>query len=197
MSKDLNKPIRIIEGHNKIIKETTSAASRNRVSRNVFNALRESFGVTLDARARSRPGTLHHVYEWGAVGDPGSRLFRLRSTGRGTGAFAISYEFMPSSKYVPGSEPHVFVEKARVMEENNPVVIEPLDENGKLSFEYNGQTVVTPGPVIVDDPGGPATTGAFGSSFAMFFKSISKNPAVNAVIKAEHEKVMNAIRKVK
>ena len=31
----------------------------------------------LDGLARSHPGMLHHVYEWGEVGNPRERLFEL------------------------------------------------------------------------------------------------------------------------
>jgi hypothetical protein len=198
MSKDLSKPLKVLDAHNKIIADATSKAAKERVSRNIFNALRESFYQTTDSRARSRPGAMHHVYEWNEVGSPAARLYRLASIHRGSDSFAITYNFIKSSKPVPGSEPHVFFDKARVMEDNNPVVIEPVN-GGVLSFEYDGQRVFTPGPVVVDDPGGPATKGAMNDAFAVFFRSavIAKNPAYQAVIKNEKQRVLNALKKVK
>jgi hypothetical protein len=198
MSRDLNKPIRILEQHNKVIQKATSSSAKERVSRNVFNALRESFGQTADARARSRPGMFHHVYEWGQVGSASGRLFTIRSTNRGKQSFGITYDFQKSSVPVPGSEPHIFFEKARVMEDQQPVIIEPI--NGSvLSFEYDGKRVFTPGPIAVDNPGGAGTKNAFRNAFMTFFRPsvINNNPAYRAVIEAEKRKILNEISRAK
>jgi hypothetical protein len=140
----------------------------------------------------------HHVYEWGSVGDASGRLFYITSANRGTDAFAISYDFKRSVVPVPGSEPHVFFNKAEVMESRQPVVIEPI--NGSvLSFEYDGKRVFTPGPVVVDNPGGDGVGGSFKGAFMTFFRPsvIKNNPAYRSVIDSERNKVLEQIRKAR
>jgi hypothetical protein len=140
----------------------------------------------------------HHVYEWGAVGDQSARLFALSSMSRGSDTFAITYDFKRSSVPVPGSEPHVFFNKAEVMESRQQVVIEPV--NGSLlSFEYDGRQVFTAGPVVVDNPGGDGVNGSFKSAFMLFFRPsvIKNNPAYRSVIDSERRKVMDEIRRAR
>jgi hypothetical protein len=75
----------------------------------------------LDGLARSHPGMLHHVYEWGEVGNPMERLYDLTLQVNNTSA-VIDAEFlqsnMPSEN---GGEP--FYNKAIIMEEGIPVTI--------------------------------------------------------------------------
>jgi hypothetical protein len=198
MSKSLANWNSVLRQHNEAVANASSAAAKERVSRNVFNALRESFGQTTDSMARSRPGMFHHLYEWGSIGDQSQRLFTITSQGRGTSGFTLSYKFLPSSQPVPGSEPHVFVNKAEVMEDQSQVVIEPL-YSSTLSFEYDGKQVFSDGPIVVDNPGGDGVKGTLGDTFTNFFRAsvVNKNPAYVAVIKSEKQKVIKAIRSIR
>jgi hypothetical protein len=140
----------------------------------------------------------HHVYEWNSVGNPSGRLFTVRSTNRGKASFGITYQLNKSSVPVPGSEPHIFFEKARVMEEQQPVVIEPI--NGSvLAFEYDGKQVFTSGPIVVDNPGGDGTKNAFRAAFMTFFRPsvINSNPTYRSVIDSEKRKVLDEIRRAR
>lgn len=119
----------------------------------------------IDALASTSPETLHHVYEWGGVGDPGARLFRLSSRATHDSIF-ITGDFLASSSTSPtGTEP--FVDKATVMESGISVTITP--KNGEvLVFEDDGETVFTPGPVYVEHPGGEEVAGSFKSAIEGF-----------------------------
>jgi hypothetical protein len=61
---------------------------------------REVFGRFADKRSEENRSALHHVYEWGAIGTPPGRLFRLVSQGRGKSA-ALTYTWKASQKPVP------------------------------------------------------------------------------------------------
>jgi hypothetical protein len=63
-----------------------------------------------------------------------------------------------------------FYDKARVMENGIPVVIKPRNSN-VLAFEENGEIVFTKNAVVVENPGGQATQGAFEKTFDSFFRS--------------------------
>ena len=56
----------------------------------------DTFYDYLDGLARSHPGMLHHVYEWGQVGDPMGRLFNLTMSSNKTSA-VISAELLESN----------------------------------------------------------------------------------------------------
>lgn len=195
-SSDINFPIKMIKAHNKIIEDAASDYSREKVSKTIFEALRQSFYETTDAVARSHPNEFHHVYEWNDVG--GERLYKLTAAGRGTSGFVLSYDFLKSKKPVPNSPGHVFTEKAFIMEEQIPVTIEPVASD-KLAFEIDGEKVFTEGPVEVDNPGGEATYHAMKNHFSNFFSatSINANPAVQMAIDLEKKRVMNALKRAR
>jgi hypothetical protein len=58
----------------------------------------------LDGLARSHPGMLHHVYEWGNVGNPTERLFELTMAVNKSSA-VISADFLQSRTPSPTSLP--------------------------------------------------------------------------------------------
>jgi hypothetical protein len=120
----------------------------------------------LDSLARSHPGMLHHVYEWGQVGDPQARLFELTLSVNGTSA-VIDAQFLESE--IPAdnaSEP--FYDKATVMEEGIPVTIKEVDAKA-LFFEIDGEEFFRVGPITIMNPGGAATRGSFVQAFNEFY----------------------------
>lgn len=195
-SSDLTLPIRIFEAHNKAIKKATSASRRQQVSRKVFEALRLSLYERVDARARANPKAYHHLYEWGRTGDPGARLFKVTSSGRGTGAFTISYDYLPSTS--DNGNGHVFEHKAHVMEEGYPVTVAPVNSS-RLVFEVDGKMIVTAGPIEIEHPGGEATVGTLRGDFMYFTRPsiISNNPAYQAVINDEVAKIKREIARAR
>ena len=118
------------------------------------------FGLYVDSYASSNPHVLHHVYEWGAVGDQQARLFDLKAVPAGNGV-VITYEFLPS--VVPNENGVVFTNKAQVMESGDTVTFEtnkPVPINDGETFRVGQFTF---------KPGGEGTTGAFREVFMLYF----------------------------
>lgn len=120
----------------------------------------------IDSRARMSPESLHHVYEWGRVGDPSARLFEIDCQAT-KNTISIFGKFLPSSSISENSE-EPFVDKARVMENKIAIEIEPRSTN-VLAFDVDGQTVFTVNSVFIANPGGDAVAGSFGRVVDEFF----------------------------
>lgn len=139
----------------------------------IFNQIDIDFGQYIDSKARTSPKSFHHVYEWGRIGDPGSRLFKInRVLDMGLG-FTLNYNFLDSKSFVPSrtsKHRHVFVKKAEVMENGKTVVISPRSSE-RLVFEINGYMVFMPKgqSVTVTKPGGAATKNSFLFAYKHFF----------------------------
>lgn len=191
---DPNLPIRILDAHNRIVSKAASKQASQRFSRNVFAGLKTGFYGRTDARARANPARLHHLYEPGAVGNGNSRLFKLISRNLGTDAFEISYEYLESTVPVPSG--HIFRDKARVMEEGIEVNIAPVN-GGVLAFEIDGEPVFTSKPVVVPNPGGDLVKSALREEFMFYFRPsvLIKNPAYQAAVQAEKDKVLLQLAK--
>jgi len=131
------------------------------LGRNTIEELKEF----IDANARMDPEALHHVYEWYRVGSPEARLFDIEHTVSNIG-LSIKSNFTQSSSIKEGSsEP--FYNKAAIMEYGARVRISPKN-SPVLVFDVNGKTVFTPNEVVVDNPGGNRTTGAYEDVFDLF-----------------------------
>jgi len=120
----------------------------------------------LDGLARSHPGMLHHVYEWGNVGNPTERLFELTMSVNKTSA-VISADFLQSRIPSPTStEP--FYDKAQIMEDGQTVTINQVEAD-VLFFEIDGEEFFRSGPIVIANPGGEATRGSFLEAFNEFY----------------------------
>jgi hypothetical protein len=194
---DPKLPLRILDAHNKVISKAASKQSAERFSRNVFVGLRTGFYGRTDARARANKDRFHHLYEWDKTGSGGDRLFRLISRHLGTDAFEISYEYLESNLPVPNSG-HIFRDKARIMEEGIEVTVAPKNAS-VLMFEIDGEQVVTANPVVIPNPGGDLVKNALREEFMMYFRPsvLIKNPAYQAAVQAEKDKVLMDLRRVK
>jgi hypothetical protein len=163
VNKMLNNLIQYTDG---FITETK--AQQGYINRKVANTSVNAFYQYLDGVARMHPGMLHHVYEWGEVGNPTARLVDLNiiSSGRGS---TISAEFLQSQTVKDGSsEP--FYDKAEVMEEGIPVVIKEKEAQA-LFFEIDGLEYFRMGPITILNPGGAETRGGFVSVFQEFYNN--------------------------
>ena len=122
----------------------------------------------IDAKARANPESLHHIYEWGQVGNASGRLFEFSVTTTQR-LIKLSGRFLPSKSISPTStEP--FVDKAQIMEDRVIITIEP--ENGEfLSFEDDGQRIFTKNSVVIDNPGGTLVGGSFEKVVDDFFNN--------------------------
>ena len=121
----------------------------------------------LDGLARSHPGMLHHVYEWGNVGNPTERLFELTMSINKTSA-VISADFLQSRIHSPKStEP--FYDNAQIMEDGQTVTINQVEAD-VLFFEIDGEEFFRSGPIVIANPGGEATRGSFLEAFDEFYR---------------------------
>lgn len=128
----------------------------------------DAFYEYLDGLARSHPGMLHHVYEWGEVGDPAARLFELGLSVNNTSA-VVDTTFLFSDQ--PASESgHIFEDKARVMEYGESVTVNEIDAKA-LFFEIDGEEVFRKGPIFIANPGGIEVRGSFVKAFNEFYGS--------------------------
>jgi len=136
------------------------------IARKIANSSIKEFYRYLDSLASTNPELLHHVYEWGAVGNPQQRLFELKAVLTGRGAF-IEAEFLPSNS-ISDSSTEPFTNKATIMEEGIPVVINEVDAEA-LFFEIDGQEFFRVGPIVIENPGGQSVRGQFVSQFEEFY----------------------------
>jgi hypothetical protein len=128
----------------------------------------DAFYDYLDGLARSHPGMLHHVYEWGNIGNPTERLFELTMTSNRTSA-VIDAQFLESRVPSPTStEP--FYDKAEIMEDGRTITINQVEAD-VLFFEIDGEEFFRSGPIIIANPGGEATRGSFLQAFDEFYGS--------------------------
>jgi len=120
----------------------------------------------IDSNARANPTALHHVYEWYQTGSPDARLFDLEYTISNLG-LSFRSTFSQSASIRNGSKVP-FYDKARMMEAGVSVTVRPRTAKA-LRFEVDGETVFTPNPVTIDNPGGAAVQGSFEKVFDTFF----------------------------
>lgn len=161
---------------------TKNRAFQAKFTKTVFDQIQKDFGSYIDAQARVRPKSLHHVYEWKRVGNPNARLFKLKVISQEGISFKIGYEFLDSKTLVPtdkGVHRHVFANKAFIMEEGMPVIIRPRFAE-RLVFEVPGGSVFMPKgkPVTVSRPGGKAATNQFKLSYGKFFSGNLVNNSI-------------------
>ena len=158
---------------NVMAKLTSSLAFQDAFRKTIFNQVEQDFGNYIDAKARTSPKSLHHVYEWGKIGNKEFRLFKLNKLPSDGLSLRINYELLDSISFVPSetsNHRHVFIKKASIMEEGKTVVITPRNSE-RLVFEVNGYMVFMPKgeSVTVTKPGGAATKNSFLSSYKYFF----------------------------
>ena len=61
-----------------ISKLTQNKQFQSQFSKVIFTQIDKDFGEYIDSLARSRPKSLHHVYEWKRVGSKSARLFDVK-----------------------------------------------------------------------------------------------------------------------
>jgi hypothetical protein len=173
---------------------TESPKIKGAFAKIIFDQVQEDFGLFMDAQARSKPNTYHHVYEWNKGGIREARLFQLNPLQSEGMSVRFSYSFKPSTSLVPSSNSnrrHVFAQKAAIMEEGRPLTISPRYAE-RLIFEVNaGYTVYMPKgeSVTVRNPGGNYVKGAFRSAYQMFFKGNLVNLSIK---KSGFQKIFTA-----
>lgn len=172
-SKILNNLVQYTNG---FLEETKEKESK--VTARIADLSIDGFYEYLDQLARVNPGMLHHVYEWGRVGDPNSRLFELKKALSSKNA-VISSEFLQSE--VPSnSSNEPFYNKAAVMEEGLPIIIQEVRAQA-LFFEIDGEEYFRAGPIVIQNPGGPDVRGSFVEQFEEFYNTYLEDVYLRAI----------------
>lgn len=174
-------------------KITSNRSFQKKFRDTIFNQIDQDFGNYVDAKARTKPKSLHHVYEWGETGDQASRLFKLRLISPQGLSFKIGYEFKPSKTAVPNSKSnkrYIFKNKADIMEKAQTVIIAPRHSE-RLVFEVNGYVVFMPKGVSVTStrPGGAAVKQSFETAYKFFFQGNLVNLSIK---KSGFQKLFNS-----
>ena len=153
----------------------SDAGFKKLFKKTIFDGINKEFGLYIDSKARVKPKSLHHVYEWNKVGQPASRLFFLKQIDSTGLSFKIDPTYILSKSAVPSKnkkqkKKYVFSNKAEIMEAGLPVVIRPKSAE-RLVFELDGITVFMPkgSSVTVKSPGGRASTNQFKLAYSKFF----------------------------
>jgi hypothetical protein len=154
---------------------------KNKFNSMIYTQIEKDFGNYIDAKARTNPRSLHHVYEWNRVGEKSARLFKLNRLNTDQLSFKVLYDFLPSKSFAKSSSKrrHVFTNKASVMEAGMPLKIAPRHSQ-RLVFEVNGYTVYMPkgASVTVRRPGGPGVKNSFQMAYSHFFKGNLVNESI-------------------
>lgn len=164
------------------IKETK--AKESTITSRLADTSIEAFYDYLDGLARTNPGMLHHIYEWGSVGDPGARLVQLKKELSSARGASIDADFLTSSS-IPegGNEP--FYNKAEIMEDGIPITVQAVEAQA-MFFQVDGQEFFRTGPIVIENPGGEATRGSFLEVFEEFYNVYFEQVYLRAIRFYDH-----------
>jgi hypothetical protein len=165
-SKDFVKKITNVVQYSKGFSDEAKK-NESRLSHGVAELSIDVFYDYLDGLARTHPGMLHHVYEWGEAGNPFDRLVELTTNFSGK-TVEVSADFLQSYS-ISDNSTESFYNKAQVMEEGIPVVINEVNAKA-LFFMIDGQEFFRVGPIFIANPGGDATRGSFVRVFNEFYE---------------------------
>lgn len=173
----------LVDYSNGFIKETK--AQQKTVTSRLAETSINAFYDYLDTLARTNPGMLHHVYEWGAVGNPEARLVELKK--RLTANLAnIDSEFISSSS-IPESGTEPFYEKATIMEEGIPITVQAVQAQA-MFIQYQGEEFFRTGPIVIENPGGESVRGSFVRAFEDFYNNYFDQVYLKSIRYYEHFK---------
>lgn len=166
-TKELDNVIKnVVSYTDGFLKETT--AQKKTIASKIGKASIAEFYRYLDSLSSVNREMLHHVYEWGQVGNPTQRLYELKMNLKANAAEIVS-DFLESTSSSDDSE-QIFWNKAKIMEEGIPVVINEVQAQA-LFFEVDGQEFFRAGPIVIENPGGSAVRGQFVAQFEEFYNN--------------------------
>ena len=139
----------------------------------------------LDSFAAVNPELLHHIYEWGQTGNSAQRLYELKSQVSKSSALIVA-DFLESYS-ISDTSKEPLIDKARIMEEGIPLVIDNVNANA-LFFEVGGQEIFAVGPIYIPNPGGGQTRGQFKLQFEEFYNSYFTQVYLRAIKFYDHFK---------
>ena len=176
-----------------VSKLTTNKVFQTKFTKTLFDQMEKDFGEYIDAQARIKPVSLHHMYEWKEVGNKNARLFKLNKISQNGLSFKIDFEYLPSKSLVPdnfGKARHVFKNKAAVMEAGMPLIIRPKAAE-RLAFEVRGSTVFMPkgASVTVRNPGGAKARNQFVLNYSRWFSGQLVN---NSIKRSGFQRMFNS-----
>ena len=164
------------------IKQITKPEVVDEISKAVFTITAEKFVLAVDKYARANPKKMHHIYEWGQIGQVQGRLFVLVRNTILNGSILIESTFLPSKLPVPVNPEllipgdtgkvvtrrSIFKYKADVMEKGDPV---SFTAQRILSFVgSDGLVFIKPGTTVnILNPGGMGTKNAFSDFFISWY----------------------------
>jgi hypothetical protein len=156
------------------VEELTKPSVLTDLSKAIFSITGKRFMVDVDNYARLNPKKMHHVYEWGKIGQSNGRLFVIERSKILYGDLVVGVKFLSSKMPVPVNpkllkpgrtgksvtRKSIFANKAQVMESGTPVSFEA---KRVLAFMGNeGIAFIAPGTKInILHPGGIQTKNAF------------------------------------
>lgn len=183
------------------MQEIVLPRSLTEISKAIFTITGKQFirSINRDAKASKN---LSHIYEWKKSGINTKRLFVLNRDSVQNGHLVISTKFLKSKEPVPIKKEllrpgrngktvtakNIFRDKARIMEEGNPITIHPRKylvfpgKGGRLVF------IKKPNSVIVRNPGGRGTTNSYKKYINAWYRK-------NGVAVIEKSMIFNKIEK--
>jgi hypothetical protein len=90
-----------------------------------------------------------------------------------------------SSESVPQNGNQPFYDKAQIMEEGSPVIVNEKDAS-VLFFEIDGEEFFRHGPIYIANPGGGQTRGAFLNAYNDFYRFYFTNFYLKSIRFYEH-----------
>jgi len=145
------KVIALTKYDRSILTNVHRGKNRSMIEAGAAKLLLRYFEFYVDARARSNPSMLHHVYEFDMTGKMEARLFRGKVSESPVGAI-ISFSFKTSK--VPNRFGYMFYSKAQIMEDGTTVIIKPKNSKYLQYRLKNGRFIKTQKPSVVPKPGG-------------------------------------------
>jgi hypothetical protein len=163
-----------LQGIKNSVEELVAPTVLQEIAKAAFVITGERFVLDVDKYAAQNPKKMHHVYEWGKIGNPSGRLFVIERLGILNGNLVVGYNFLPSKLPVPipsemltpglngknVTKQSIFRDKAKVMEEGRAI---SYTTNKMLAFlGTDGPVFRRPGDKIeILHPGGVAVKNAF------------------------------------
>lgn len=164
------------------VKQIIKPSVVDEISKGIFTITAKRFVLAADKYARVNPKKMHHVYEWGQIGNPSGRLFVLERTSVLDGTLIIGTNFLPSKVPVPVNpellipgntgkivtKRSIFKDKASVMESGTAV---SFVAKNILSFVgSDGLVFIKPGTQVnILNPGGTGVKNAFAEYFLSWY----------------------------
>jgi hypothetical protein len=183
-AKEFEKVMRnVIEYTDGFVRETE--AKTDYIASKLGKSSVAEFYRYLDSLAAVNPDLLHHVYEWGAVGNPAARLYELTSQANKSSALIIANFLESYTVSDTSNEP--LIEKAKIMEEGIPLVINNVNAKA-LFFEIGGEEIFAVGPIYIPNPGGGQTRGQFKLQFQEFYNNYFSQVYLRAIRFYDHFK---------